>query len=87
MFVIPPKWIWCKNSSSKCKRALIPKGRFLSVKYPTTEETEKLSILKDLIEAGKIKPFIDRTYSLEQIVEAHQYVDKCHKRGNVVIKV
>ena len=73
---------------SHCKRILTPKGKYISVDDGSPmAKIEDLILLKKLVEAGKLKPVIDRSYSLEQMVEAHRYVDKGHKKGNVVIAV
>jgi NADPH:quinone reductase-like Zn-dependent oxidoreductase len=74
-----------KSSPSRSKRALKQNGSYLSVGSSISPKPEDLLFLKRLVETGKIRPVIDRRYPFEQIVEAHRYVERQHKKGNVVI--
>jgi NADPH:quinone reductase-like Zn-dependent oxidoreductase len=76
-----------KRSASDSRRALAKDGVFLSYKSSADVQPQDLTYLKDVIEAGEVKAVIDRCYPLEQIVEAHRYVDTGHKRGNVVVTI
>lgn len=77
-----------KCPKSQYARALKPDGAFVTIARLDTKQTmEELTFIKGLIEAGKIKAVIDRRYPLEDIVEAHRYVETGRKMGNVVITV
>ncbi|MFN2164998.1 MAG: zinc-binding dehydrogenase, partial [Anaerolineae bacterium] len=72
---------------SRFKEALAPAGDYVSIEVDYKETIEDLIFIKGLVEAGHIRPVIDRTYTLEQMVEAHRYVEQGRTKGNVVITV
>jgi len=70
------------------KKALLPGGKYISIDHGTPLSPKVAFLkLKSLTEKNWIKPVIDRVYPLEQMVEAHQYVEAGHKRGNVIISL
>jgi NADPH:quinone reductase-like Zn-dependent oxidoreductase len=69
--------LWTSLTSSK--KIIVGKN--------SPETDQALTVIKRIIEEGQLKPVVDRNYTLGQIVEAHRYVDRGHKKGNVVISV
>lgn len=74
-------------SRSRFRKALAAGGDYVSVHMKRVDRPEDLVALKELIEAGKMKPVIDRRYPMAEIAEAHRYAETKHKKGNVVITV
>ena len=76
-----------KLPASRGKILLADKGIYVKVGAEGNVSIKDFDFLRELVEEGKLRTIIDRTYPLEQIVEAHRYVEKGHKKGNVVIIV
>jgi len=77
-----------KFPKSEYSKILKPNGTYVTMANLSTKESmDNLVSIKELVEKGEIKAVIDRCYPLEDMVEAHRYVDAGHKKGNVVITV
>jgi alcohol dehydrogenase len=76
------------NALLRAGDALAPGGTSISIDdIRPWLRAEDLLLLKRLAGSGELKPVIDRSYALEEIVEAHRYVEEGHKRGNVIVRV
>lgn len=76
-----------KTSKAKARKILNKGGRFVSVKMLTKEKSDHLKKIKALAEKERLLPFIDKSFQLSEIVQAHEYVDTGRKRGNVIIEI
>jgi NADPH:quinone reductase-like Zn-dependent oxidoreductase len=81
-----------KNKTSQlkkaCKKALAPGGKYASIDDgPLLLDSQRLALIKELVEAGHIIPVVDKCYPFEELVEAHRYVGEGHKKGGVAITV
>jgi NADPH:quinone reductase-like Zn-dependent oxidoreductase len=81
-----------KAKTSKLKescRASVPdKHRYVSIDDGALKlDSARLAAMRELVEAGSIKPVVDKCYPLEEMAEAHRYVGQGHKRGGVAITV
>ncbi|WP_299607344.1 NAD(P)-dependent alcohol dehydrogenase [uncultured Aquimarina sp.] len=74
-----------KLSKVNSKTALLKGGKYVTTKMITKQSNESLEEVKTLVEQQAIRPFIDKTYALEDIQKAHAYVDTGRKRGNISI--
>jgi NADPH:quinone reductase-like Zn-dependent oxidoreductase len=71
-----------------CNKALAPEGRYVSIDDGSLMlDSKRLASIKELVEAGHIRPIVDRCYRFEEIVEAHRYVGKGHKKGGVAVSI
>jgi NADPH:quinone reductase-like Zn-dependent oxidoreductase len=71
-----------------CKQALSSNGKYASIDDSDLKlYSQRLNKIKDYVESGHIKPVLDKIYQLDEIVEAHRYVEKGHKKGGVAITV
>lgn len=76
-----------KITAKKCKNILTKKGTYASVHFSPPNRCDDMEYLRKLIETDNLRPVIDRQYHWSEIVKGHEYVEKGHKKGNVVLSV
>jgi len=71
-----------------CRTLMSDKRKFVSIDDgPLILSSDRLNRIRELVEAGIVRPITDRCFPFEQIIDAHRYVERGHKRGNVAITV
>lgn len=75
------------SNRNQCKNLLNKNGVYVNVLVYASENIRQLQLLKDLFEKGALKAVIDKTFHIDEIIEAHRYVDTKRKKGNVVLKI
>lgn len=76
-----------KTTRKKTEGVLAEHGRFVSTRTRRRERVQELYAVREMVAGGAVAAVIDRSYSLDQIPDAHRYVEEGHKRGNVVVVV
>lgn len=76
------------SNRKECEKLLNENGIYKSVSSVNASETiQQLQLLKELFEKGLFKAVIDKTFQMDNIIEAHRYVDTRRKKGNVILKI
>jgi len=74
------------NLKDACKKALAPRGKFVSIDDGALRlDSWRLAAVAERVEAGQIRPVIDRCFRFEELAEAHRYVEQGHKQGGVAV--
>jgi NADPH:quinone reductase-like Zn-dependent oxidoreductase len=76
-----------KTTAKKVEGVLSEYGRFVTTRTRRRERVQELYAVRDMVASGAINALVDRSYTLDQIVEAHRHVERGDKRGNVVVLV
>lgn len=76
-----------KTTAKKAEGVLEEQGRFVTTQTRRQENIEELRAVRDMVASGAVKAVVDRSYTLDQISDAHRYVEESRKRGNVVVVV
>lgn len=76
-----------KTTAKKTEAVLEEQGRFVTTQTRRRENIEELRTVRDMVASGAVKAVVGRSYALDQISEAHRYVEEGRKQGNVVVVV